>query len=123
MQYVDLNTWLVGDILAKADKMTMAHSLELRVPFLEKDVAEIASILPDDLKWQKGVTKYAFRQAFRNIIPESTRNRKKLGFPTPIRNWLNKDREDVYKTILENKYVSKNLDTKYIQKLIQDHLS
>jgi asparagine synthase (glutamine-hydrolysing) len=85
MQYIDVNTWLVGDILAKADKMTMANSLELRVPFLDTEVAKVAVSLPDDLKWKNGTTKYILRKAFSGVIPESTRNRKKLGFPTPVR--------------------------------------
>lgn len=123
MQYADINTWLVGDILAKADKMTMAHSLELRVPFLDKEVAKIAAILPDKFKWEREVTKYIFREAFRNIIPESTRNRKKLGFPTPIRSWLNQDSTQVYNTILENTYIKENLNVNYIQKLIDNHVS
>ncbi|MEK7147708.1 MAG: asparagine synthase (glutamine-hydrolyzing), partial [Patescibacteria group bacterium] len=83
MQYVDINTWLVGDILAKADKMTMAHSLELRVPFLDIEVAKLAQTLPDKFKWRGRVTKYLLREAFKSILPESTRKRKKLGFPTP----------------------------------------
>ena len=123
MQYVDINTWLVGDILAKADKMTMAHSLELRVPFLDTKVAKLAASLPDGLKWRNGMTKYLLREAFKKIIPESTRNRKKLGFPVPIREWLTKDREDAYKTILENDYIKTHMDTNYIQNLIDQHTS
>ena len=123
MQYIDIHTWLVGDILAKADKMTMAHSLELRVPFLDMEVARLASILPDRFKWKGGVTKYLLRQAFKSIIPESTRNRKKLGFPTPIRDWLTHDRVDVYKTILENQYIKSRMNTDYIQNLITEHIS
>ena len=123
MQYIDMNTWLVGDILAKADKMTMAHSLELRVPFLDMKVWELAKTLPDKFKWKNGVTKYILRKAFQKIIPESTRNRKKLGFPTPIRDWLTKERQDVYEIILKNEYIKKNMDTNYITKLISDHTS
>jgi asparagine synthase (glutamine-hydrolysing) len=122
MQYVDINTWLVGDILAKADKMTMANSLELRVPFLDKDVAELAKTLPDNFKWKGNVTKYLLREAFATVIPESTRNRRKLGFPTPIKSWLTKDRRDVYQIILSNKYIKQNLDIKYVEKLISDHV-
>lgn len=123
MQFIDINTWLIGDILAKADKMTMANSLELRVPFLDIEVANLAKRLPDSFKWHSGVTKYLLREAFRKVIPEPTRNRKKLGFPTPIRDWLNKDRLDVYKTILENDYIKDHMNLEYIQKLISDHTS
>jgi asparagine synthase (glutamine-hydrolysing) len=123
MQYVDINTWLVGDILAKADKMTMANSLELRVPFLDKEVADLAATLPDRFKWNKGVTKYLLREAFAKFIPESTRNRKKLGFPTPIRNWLTKDRVDVYNIILKNEYIRGYMDVNFVRSLIDNHVA
>ncbi len=123
MQYVDINTWLVGDILAKADKMTMANSLELRVPFLDKDVADIARTLPDSFKWSKGITKYLLREAFSSVIPESTRNRKKLGFPTPIKSWLTADNHFVYDTILDNEYIQKSIDLDFVEKLIDDQIS
>lgn len=123
MQYIDINTWLVGDILAKADKMTMANSLELRVPFLDIEVANLAKTLPDAFKWRGGVTKYLLREAFRKVIPESTRNRKKLGFPTPIRDWFDKNRVDVYNTILNNEYIKTHMDVVYIQNLIDRHVS
>lgn len=123
MQYIDLNTWLVGDILAKADKMTMAHSLELRVPFLDTEVAKLAATLPDRFKWHEGATKYLLREAFKSVLPESTRQRKKLGFPTPIRTWLDSSRTEVYDTILENEYVKEKLEVNAIKKLIADHVS
>ena len=121
MQYIDIQTWLVGDILAKADKMTMAHSLELRVPFLDIEVAKLASSLPDNLKWRGGVTKYILRKAFEKIIPESTRNRKKLGFPTPVRDWFTADQTDIYDNILTNPYIMEKMNISHIQKLIDDH--
>src|SRR3989344_8854186 len=121
MQYIDINTWLIGDILAKADKMTMAHSLELRVPFLDTVVASLAKILPDRFKWRGGVTKYLLRQAFKSVVPETTRNRKKLGFPVPIKDWFTKDREGLYRTIINNRYIKKHMDVGYIQNLIDEH--
>lgn len=123
MQYVDIHTWLVGDILAKADKMTMAHSLELRVPFLDVKVAELALTLPDNLKWKSGVTKYILRKAFENILPESVRTRRKLGFPTPVRDWFTGDRANLYDLILKNPYIENHLDVSYIKNLIDDHLT
>lgn len=122
MQYIDINTWLVGDILAKADKMTMAHSLELRVPFLDIKVAELAKTLPDRFKWHNGATKYILREAFNRVIPESTRNRRKLGFPTPIRDWMTEESTGIYDSILNNKYIQNKLDLEYIKSLISDHI-
>lgn len=88
MQYVDLFTWLRGDILVKADKMTMANSLELRVPFLDTEVYAVGSSIPTDLKLTKETTKYALRRALELIVPAHVINRPKLGFPVPIRHWL-----------------------------------
>ncbi len=122
MQYIDINTWLVGDILAKADKMTMAHSLELRVPFLDIEVARLAATLPDHFKWRGGTTKYLLREAFKKVLPESVRRRKKLGFPTPVKNWFTKDKTDLYNTILENPYIKSHMDIRYIVQIIDDHV-
>ncbi len=92
MQYVDLNLWMPGDILMKADKMTMAHSLELRVPFLDKELFELARRIPASLRIAGGTTKYIFRKAMEGLIPAPILDRPKLGFPVPIRQWL-KERE------------------------------
>lgn len=88
MQHLDLFTWMRGDILVKADKITMANSLELRVPFLDKVVFDVARTIPYDLKISHGTTKYALRRAMELIVPPHVINRKKLGFPVPIRHWL-----------------------------------
>jgi asparagine synthase (glutamine-hydrolysing) len=88
MQHIDLFTWLRGDILVKADKMTMANSLELRVPFLDAEVFAVASRLPQDAKITRTTTKYALRRALEPIVPAHVLNRPKLGFPVPIRHWL-----------------------------------
>jgi asparagine synthase (glutamine-hydrolysing) len=88
MQHIDLFTWLRGDILVKADKMTMANSLELRVPFLDPEVFAVASRLPFDQKITRTTTKYALRRALEPIVPAHVLNRAKLGFPVPIRHWL-----------------------------------
>ncbi|WP_183518301.1 asparagine synthase (glutamine-hydrolyzing) [Mycolicibacterium sp. BK634] len=88
MQHIDLFTWLRGDILVKADKMTMANSLELRVPFLDPEVFAVASKLPYDQKITRTTTKYALRRALEPIVPAHVLNRAKLGFPVPIRHWL-----------------------------------
>jgi asparagine synthase (glutamine-hydrolysing) len=122
MQHIDIHTWLIGDILAKADKMTMAHSLELRVPFLDREVSELASVLPDRFKWRGGATKYLLREAFKAVLPESTRKRKKLGFPTPVREWFTAERTDLYQTILDNEYIKANMNVKEISQLIDEHV-
>ena len=88
MQHLDLFTWMRGDILVKADKITMANSLELRVPFLDKVVFEVAETIPYDLKVSHGTTKYALRKAMEQIVPAHVLNRRKLGFPVPTRHWL-----------------------------------
>ena len=88
MQYVDLFTWLRGDILVKADKMTMANSLELRVPFLDTEVFEVARTMPADQKVTKQTTKLALRRALELIVPPHVLHRRKLGFPVPIRHFL-----------------------------------
>jgi asparagine synthase (glutamine-hydrolysing) len=88
MQHIDLFTWLRGDILVKADKMTMAKSLELRVPFLDPEVFAVASRLPVDQKITRATTKFALRKALEPIIPAHVLHRPKLGFPVPIRHWL-----------------------------------
>jgi asparagine synthase (glutamine-hydrolysing) len=101
MQYIDLNTWLPGDILVKADRMTMAHSLELRVPFLDKEVFEIARQIPDHAKISHGTTKYALREAVKGLVPDSVLYRKKLGFPVPIRHWLRNEVYDWAKDVIK----------------------
>ncbi|RMI29084.1 asparagine synthase (glutamine-hydrolyzing) [Nocardia stercoris] len=88
MQHLDLFTWLRGDILVKADKMTMANSLELRVPFLDLEVFEIAERIPFDQKITPETTKYALRRALETIVPPHVLHRPKLGFPVPLRHWL-----------------------------------
>lgn len=92
MQYLDLHLWLPGDILLKADKMSMAHSLELRVPFLDKEVMEFASTLPSKQRVNKENTKYALRVAANEVLPEAWAKRPKLGFPVPIKYWMKEEK-------------------------------
>jgi asparagine synthase (glutamine-hydrolysing) len=91
MQLVDINTWLAGDILVKADRMTMAHSLELRVPFLDAEVLKVASRLARTEKIGAGTTKLALRSAMSQVLPKAAAERAKLGFPVPIGHWLTGD--------------------------------
>jgi asparagine synthase (glutamine-hydrolysing) len=88
MQYIDLNLWLPGNILMKADKMTMAHSLELRVPYLDREVFEVARHVPAQYRVCNGTTKYVLRQAMKGLVPDTIVDRPKLGFPVPLRDWL-----------------------------------
>ena len=94
MQLVDINTWLAGDILVKADRMTMAHSLELRVPFLDREVMAVAARLAREEKIGAGTTKSALREAMRAVLPQAAAERAKLGFPVPMAHWLKGDMYD-----------------------------
>lgn len=104
MQYLDINMWMVGDILLKADRMSMANSLELRVPFLDKEVFKVASTLPTRLRCNKFNTKYAMRKAALRHMPERTAEKEKLGFPVPTRVWL---RDEKYYNVVKKKFTGK----------------
>ena len=122
MQSVDLNYWLPGDILQKADKMSMAHSLEVRVPFLDKDVWRLAAGLPKEAKIADGTTKDIFRKAVSKYIPQDTDGRKKLGFPIPIRVWLRQD--DWYQMVKElftSKEAEEFFHTEKLLQLLREH--
>jgi asparagine synthase (glutamine-hydrolysing) len=123
MQLVDINYWLRGDILQKADKMTMAHSLELRVPYLDREVAALSETIPDSLKYKDGKTKYILRKAFESILPKTTAERRKLGFPTPVKHWLKQKPDEIRRIIFNNEYVKKYFDPAPIEKLFADHAS
>lgn len=92
MQYLDMHLWLPGDILLKADKMSMAHSLELRVPFLDKEVMTMASTIPGELRVNQKDTKYVLRRASEKVLPQEWADRPKVGFPVPIRYWLQQEK-------------------------------
>ncbi len=121
MQLVDMHYWLRGDILAKADRMTMAHSLELRVPYLDPEVAALSARIPDDLKYREGTTKWLLRRAFRGRIPESTEHRAKLGFPTPFRHWLSEDPDAVLAPIRRSAFLADLLDMDVVERMVSDH--
>src|SRR5919205_1024249 len=121
MQYVDLFTWLRGDILVKADKMTMANSLELRVPFLDPEVFKVASTLPVDQRVTKETTKYALRRALEQIVPPHVLNRRKLGFPVPTRHWLAEDLYDWARPIIEESQTDEWLDRRQILWMLDAH--
>lgn len=103
MQHLDINLWMVGDILLKADRMSMANSLELRVPFLDKELFKVARTLPSKLKVNNENTKFALRRAALKHLPQLTANKKKLGFPVPTRVWL---RQKKYYNIVKEMFCS-----------------
>ena len=122
MQYVDMHLWLVHDILMKGDKMGMANSLEVRVPFLDKKVLELAQTLPLHYKVRVPKTKVALRGAAEKVIRSKTAEKKKLGFPIPIRVWL---KEDAYYNRVKEMFLSdaakKFFDTELLVKMLDEH--
>ena len=122
MQAVDINFWLMKDILQKADRMTMANSLEGRVPFVDKEVFKVASTLPLDYKVTKENTKVALRASAKKVIPNESYKKKKLGFPVPIRDWMKES--DVYnelKETFQSKTAQKYFQTSKLLKMLDDH--
>jgi len=115
MQNLDINLWMVGDILLKADRMSMANALELRVPILDKNVFEIAKILPTKFKTPKENTKFAFRKAAARSLPGDSAQKPKLGFPVPIRVWL---RQEKYYEIVREAFTSKTARKFFVEKKI-----
>lgn len=124
MQYLDINMWMVGDILLKADRMSMANSLELRVPFLDKEVFKVASSLPTKLRCNKHNTKYAMRKAAVRHMPEATAEKEKLGFPVPTRVWLRDEKYyNVVKTKFKGKTAEKFFNTDVLASWLDSHFS
>ena len=124
MQYLDINMWMVGDILLKADRMSMANSLELRVPFLDKEVFKVASSLPTKLRCNKHNTKYAMRKAAVRHMPEATAEKEKLGFPVPTRVWLRDEKyNNVVKTKFKGKTAEKFFNTDVLVSWLDSHFS
>ncbi|NBI18453.1 asparagine synthase (glutamine-hydrolyzing) [Neglecta sp. X4] len=124
LQYVDMHTWMIYDILLKADRMSMANSLELRVPFLDKKMLELSTRIPTRFRADCATetTKKALRSAAIKQLPERTANKKKLGFPVPLSDWL---REDKYynkvKAAFQSDIAEKFFVTKELMKLLDDH--
>ncbi len=124
LQYVDMHTWMIYDILLKADRMSMANSLELRVPFLDKKMLELSTRIPTRFRadCKTETTKKALRSAAIKQLPERTANKKKLGFPVPLSDWL---REEKYynkvKEAFQSEIAEKFFVTKELMKLLDDH--
>ncbi|MBM7661489.1 asparagine synthase (glutamine-hydrolyzing) [Bacillus mesophilus] len=121
MQYIDIHTWLRGDILLKADKMSMANSLELRVPFLDREVLKVAESIPSHFKINEGTTKWVLRKAFEDLVPSHVVNRKKLGFPVPIRVWLKNELYDWAIQIIGESETDHLFYKPFIYELLDEH--
>ncbi len=122
MQYLDMHLWLPQDILLKADKMTMAHSIELRVPFLDKVVMELASKIPTEYKIKNKTTKYIFRECANKKIPEDWAKRPKVGFPVPFSQWIKEEKYyNLLKKAFNKDYVKEFFDQAQVLNLLEEH--
>lgn len=121
MQYIDFHTWLPGDILMKADKMTMANSLELRVPFLDREVFEFAAQIPAEYRMMNGTTKYVLREAVKDILPREVAERPKLGFPIPTRQWLRNEYYQWARELIDASPIDHLINKKYVMQLLEEH--
>lgn len=122
LQYVDMYIWMLYDILQKADRMSMANSLELRVPFLDKEMLKLALRIPARYRAHNNVTKVALRGAALRQLPERTANKKKLGFPVPLNDWLREDRfYNMVKEKFEGEIADRYFNRDAIMKLLNDH--
>ena len=120
--YIDLNFWLPNDILLKADKMSMANSVELRVPFLDKEVWNISKKLPTKYMVHDGQTKYIFRKVAEKVIPEEWAKRRKLGFPVPFGNWIQEEKYyNKVKEIFNKDFTSEFFDIVKINEMLDNH--
>lgn len=121
MKDIDMNTWLIGDLLVNADRTTMASSLELRTPFIDREVFEIARKIPTNLEITHNTTKYILREAAKDFVPKNVLFRPKLGFPVPIRHWLKNELADWAKNLIKQTHANEYIDSSYALKLLEDH--
>jgi asparagine synthase (glutamine-hydrolysing) len=122
MQFLDINLWMVQEILLKADKMSMAHSLELRVPLLDVEIFKLAQTIPPEYKVDNSTTKVAFRRAAARRIPEVSARRTKLAFPVPLIEWLRKDScADMVASYFESGATSSFFERKELLRLLDEH--
>ncbi|WP_137596777.1 asparagine synthase (glutamine-hydrolyzing) [Paucilactobacillus kaifaensis] len=121
MEDIDVHTWLVGDLLLNADRTTMAASLELRTPFIDKEVFRVAREIPASLKVANKTTKYILRKAAESFTPANVLYRRKLGFPVPIKYWLKNELYDWAVNIINEAQVDEYINKDYVRRLLQDH--
>lgn len=121
-QYLDMNMWLPGDILLKADKMCMAHSLELRVPFLDKKVMEFAQHIPARFRVNENGNKQVVRHAANRVLPDEWATRPKKGFPVPLKFWLREQKYyDYVKEYFTAPWAEEFFDTSKLMQMLDDH--
>ena len=121
-QYLDMNMWLPGDILLKADKMCMAHSLELRVPFLDKKVMEFAEHIPARFRVNENGNKQVVRHAANRVLPDEWATRPKKGFPVPLKFWLREQKYyDYVKEYFTAPWAEEFFDTSKLMQMLDDH--
>ena len=121
-QFIDMNLWLPNDILLKADKMTIANSLELRVPFLDKELFKESLTIPSIYKVNSYTTKYALRCASEKVVPNEWAKRPKKGFPVPFSIWIKEDKYyNIVKSILEEKFVKEFFDQDKLLNMLDKH--
>ncbi len=121
-QLVDLNSFMQYDILLKGDRMSMAHSLELRVPFLDLEVWSVARRLSSDLKVRGNITKYALREAAKEVLPEEWYKRPKKGFPVPFRDFLREDNfYNKFYEVLSSELCDDFFDRSVVLDMLKEH--
>ena len=121
-QYLDMNMWLPGDILLKADKMCMAHSLELRVPFLDRRVMEFAQHIPERYRVNENGNKQVLRHAANKVLPDEWATRPKVGFPVPLVYWLREEKwYNFVKEYFTAPWAAEFFDTGMLMQLLDDH--
>ncbi len=121
MQDLDMHTWLVDDLLHNADRTTMASSIELRAPFVDKEVFRVAAQIPTALKFKHNTTKYLLRKAAEEFVPEHVLYREKLGFPVPIRFWLQNELYDWARQIITEAKTDEFIDQQYVLEMLENH--
>ena len=123
VQYLDFKTYLPGDILTKVDRASMAHSLEVRTPFLDYEFVEWVSSLPTSFKLKSGTGKYVLKESLRPILPNEVLFRKKMGFSVPIDVWFRGLLNDRIKDALRSPYLRDSgiFNTEYLEKIFQEH--
>jgi asparagine synthase (glutamine-hydrolysing) len=121
--YTDMKTYLPGGILVKVDRMSMANSLEVRAPLLDKDIVEFAATLPSHLKFNQGEKKYILKQAFKPLLPDGILYRKKMGFSVPLASWLRVEIKDLTQDYLFSKSqgIQQFFDMQVVQELWDQH--
>lgn len=124
MQYVDMYTWLIYDILLKADRMSMANSLELRVPFLDKKMLDLALTLPEHVRVTPQQGKVALRNAAASVLPKKTSERPKLGFPSPLFEWMRQPEYSAkIRDVFESETSQRFFNTDFLTTMLAEHVS